>query len=619
MNQKRLHFFHFIFIWTAFYTQAQIIKTDTASNKVFIFNMSEMEWLNDSLIPTDTVLREFHLKHTSLSNQTAIQNQGMWGTPERNLEMQVPFRKYFNEGIYSFESLRKPFSDQYAVSGKPVSDLHYVQGYPQMIYITAKHSQNLGQYASFGVDYRRLKMQNIYFNNLPELDRNRIPNLYNTRVYFRFDHPNKRYMLLVQTISNKITQQETGGIQNEGRFDSLGIGARLFNQSAPLVDGVNKFRDLGIQIHQIYTLRKNDTAELKGGTRIFHRVIISQNRNQFNLSLSDSGYFSHFYSGSTTADQQQFLNINNEAGIGRSSEKWRTRVSVLQQTIKFTGSYDDRALLGNLFLKASALYNNQGTLSGFTGDFGIGGYNSGDIYLRAFHLRKLSPLKTLNVALNTMIVEPDFQQRYYYGNHYRWNQKLLKQQNINSELAYTFSGKHPLKAEIQGGSLRNFVYFSNQGYPVQHTENEVWYKIKIDHTLDFKRWNVQNTLIYQQVSEDILPLPKALAKSSWYLKGWIFKENMYFESGIDFFYHDAFNAPVYNPATRQFQLNGKEKYGNYPIGDIFLNARIRTVSLMLRIHHINQGVYPESSYILSPGYPILPRSFSFGVRWLLTN
>lgn len=598
--------------------QAQILRTDTTSNRILSVSLSNLEWGIDRLSPTDTNLQGFHLSHTPLSNQLAIQNQGMWGTAGRSLEMGSVYRKYFNEGISSYEGLRKTASDSIYMSGKPVSDLHYVQGYPQMINITAKHTQNLGDYASFGIDYRRLKMQNIYFNNLPELDRNRIPNIYNTGIYFRFDHPNSRYLLLVQATNNRVTNQETGGLINEGRFDSLSSSARLFNQSAPLPDAVNTFRDVGIHLHQFYTLGQKDSLS-KTQVRLFHHLTLARNRNEFNSSQTDSNYFSHQYNGSLTADRQQFRYLNNEVGIGRNDGQWLTKISILQQSIRFEGAFEEKADYTNLFLKASGLYAKSEQESGFNAEFGITGYNKADVYLLLFHQRKLGRDWILNMRIRSMIVESDFQQRYFNGNHFKWANSFKKQQDLNGEIGLSSTHRHPVQLNIQSGSLKNYIYFRSDGYPTQHMNAEFWYKIQLNYGLNFKFWAIRNSAVYQQVNSVVLPLPKFIAKSTWLLKGWVFHENMYLESGIDFFYHSAFDAPVYNPATRQFLNTSGKLYGNYPIGDIFLDARIRTVHLMVRMHHVNQDLLSPNSTILSPGYPILPRSFSFGVRWILTN
>lgn len=621
MIQKKLFdLLLFLCMWMCLFGtgKAQVLKSDTTSNRVFSVRLDNLEWGFDSLIARDTLLRNFHLSHTPLIDQPAFQNQGMWGTAQRTLELGDFFSTEFNEGFRSLDGIRKSAPDEIAISGKPVSDLHYVQGYPQMIYITAKHTQNLGPYASFGIDYRRLKMQNIYFNNLPLLDRNRIPNIYNTGFHFRFDPPNNRYLLLLQVMNNRITNQETGGITEEGIFDSLGAGSRLFNQAAPLPDAVNVFKDLGVNIHQYYIFRRSDSTT-GSQMRVFHHLSLANNRNEFNSTGADSGFFRHQYLGDISADRQQFKYLTNELGLGRNDGSFFSKVSIKQQTIGFWGTQKENAVYTNLYVKASGIVLAQKKRSGINGSICLSGYNRGDLFLSLFYHRKLNQNWQLNTNFSAVAVESDFQQNYYYGNHFRWSNDFNKQSNISGDVQLILNHKHPIQIGLHGGSIKNFIYYGNNGYPVQHRESELWYKMKFHQALNFRYWGIRNLLIFQQVNADVLPMPKVVAKSTWLFKSWLFHENMYFESGIDLFYHSGYVAPEYNPATRQF-LNGQLKsYGNYPLADVFIDARIKTVSLMFRMHHVNQDIWNNESVILSPGYPILPRSFSFGIRWVLTN
>jgi hypothetical protein len=89
---------------------------------------------------------------------------------------------------------------------------------------------------------------------------------------------------------------------------------------------------------------------------------------------------------------------------------------------------------------------------------------------------------------------------------------------------------------------------------------------------------------------------------------------MRIEIGASVFYTSAYYANSYMPATGQFYLQNQQKYGNYPFIDFFLNVRVQTVRVFIKIDHLNSG-YSGTNYIMTPHYPVNERAFKFGVSW----
>jgi hypothetical protein len=70
------------------------------------------------------------------------------------------------------------------------------------------------------------------------------------------------------------------------------------------------------------------------------------------------------------------------------------------------------------------------------------------------------------------------------------------------------------------------------------------------------------------------------------------------------------------PAIGQYHFQKVFAANGYFIADAFVNVRIRRVRLFFKATQINQD-FTQPGYFVAPFYVGLPRTFSFGVNWLL--
>jgi hypothetical protein len=603
--------------WSA-NVNAQIIRTDT-TNQLYFYTLNGLENGNDSLFTADTLLNQFHIKHTPLFNYAAIQNQGMIGTAMRSLELLEGNSGYFNEGFDAFDFYRFKRNDLLGISGKANSDLHYVQGYSNFLYITAKHYQQLGDYASFGINYRSVKQHDLYSNNLENLDKTRIPNVHNTSFNFRLDPPKGKYILVLQLTNNRINNAETGGIANTGRFDSLPKRGRLLNNEVPLSNANNVFKDFDLQLNQIYKFNLSDDSTETKNIRLFHELNLDNHRNNFNSINEDTSYFAHYYLNAITADSQKFLYLNNRLG---ASFVWNTnlvKLGIKQQSVFYTSLLGISAAYTTLFLQSEISRLTKNYAVGAKAEYGIGGYNNSDLYLSAHYKRKWSDKFLLKASVQSMRYETAFANRFLFSNHHIWQNNFEKQQDVLGTIAAVAGKKNKFSLELTSALKSNFVYYNAAALPAQLNSAFLWTKVKASQQIKWGWLGNKNTLVYQQSGSDKLPVPNLIVQSSLYLDGWVFEKAMWLQTGIDLFYYSAYRAPIYNAAIRQFVVIDNGEFGNYPQFDVFLDAQIKTFSFMFKYQQLNQLFIKNKSDILSPGYPNLPNSFSLGIRWRLMN
>lgn len=619
MFGNRLLFLIFFASCTNLTLFGQIIKTDTTNTRLY-FNLYDFESGNDTLYKSDTTLDGFHQKHTLYNNYSGVQQLGMNGTAARPLEI-LGGTGYFNEGAIAYDVWRFKQNPQINISGKPVSDLHYAQGYGSLIYVNAHHAQPLGKYASFGVDFRRVKMQNIYYGNLPKLDRTRIPNIYNTRLFFRLDPPEGRYLLLVQLTSNRINNVETGGMLSKGDFDSLSRRARQFNATAVFPEANNIFRDFDIQANQIFKInRKNDSlAGVK--SRLYHELYLAKHKNYFNGTGQDSGIYPNPVYAANTTDSQLYHYIVNRFGLSIFNKRQTLKLGIKQQSVWAKMLKGGPIAYTTLFAEGKYRLAFKKSITEADAAIGFGGFNNGDIYLNGRQQIFFKEHLQFYAGLNALLYEPGYAVKYYNSNLYNWDLKTGdKQQELRITAGLT-SGKNNVLS-LEGSTLtrKNNYVFNALNAPVFTQQSVTVVKIKAQIKGNLRWLHLNGTAVWQQSSDQhILPVPAFIVNSSLFADGKLFSKNLWFQAGVQLLYNTSFQAMMYNPVLRQFSISNQGNFGNLPQTDVFIDCRVRTLSFMLRYQQINQLINPTQSIIVNPIYPNLPNSLSIGLRWWLTN
>ena len=90
---------------------------------------------------------------------------------------------------------------------------------------------------------------------------------------------------------------------------------------------------------------------------------------------------------------------------------------------------------------------------------------------------------------------------------------------------------------------------------------------------------------------------------------------MYIQTGITFSYFSKYYANSYNPLLSEFNLQNNVEIGNYPVIDVFINARVRSMRLFLKAEHINTLLSKKGNYYSAPNYPYRDYVLRFGIVW----
>jgi hypothetical protein len=248
----------------------------------------------------------------------------------------------------------------------------------------------------------------------------------------------------------------------------------------------------------------------------------------------------------------------------------------------------------------------------------------------------VSQNKNFNYSLgfNTLNKHPGLYFELFESNYseIRWANKLnsVKINNINLE----FSSRTFGSFNFDYSKIDNFTYFDLKDKSTlnddqdlklvpkvnQHSNSINYLKLKWQKEFKFGKFALDNSFIFQNVDQDqnILNLPDYIFRNTIYFSDHVFKRAMFLQTGLTFKYFSNYYANEYNPLISSFHIQNDKKIGNFPMIDVFVNARIKRTRLFLKAEHINSTITGNNFYS-TPSYPYRDFIIRFGLIWNFFN
>ena len=102
----------------------------------------------------------------------------------------------------------------------------------------------------------------------------------------------------------------------------------------------------------------------------------------------------------------------------------------------------------------------------------------------------------------------------------------------------------------------------------------------------------------------------------YYIQFDVVKKVMQMQIGANGTFTTKWYAPAYNPVLGVFFNQEKEKFGNCPYIDLFVNIQWKKASIFIKYMNVNMG-WPNKSadYFTAAGYISTQRAIKFGIAW----
>jgi hypothetical protein len=218
-------------------------------------------------------------------------------------------------------------------------------------------------------------------------------------------------------------------------------------------------------------------------------------------------------------------------------------------------------------------------------------------------------------------VKPAFFQRNHHSRYFWWDSQarpLVNVQQFRAEGKVHLESTHTtLAAGVE--SIQNYVFFNAKGLPEQYGSNLQVFSARLRQDFYYRSFGWENEVAYQLSSEPgVLPLPQASAYSNLYVHFKLAKV-LSLQMGVNTYYHTAYYAPYYEPATQQFILQSEKEVGNYPLINAFINFHLKQTRFFAMFYNVGSSFIGEPAYFSLSHYPLNPMLVKLGVAVVFNN
>lgn len=608
------------------------IKLLTKNNTTNYFSVSQFEY-PDSLTYIQNTLNNFQ-------NYLERGNLGNNGLPFND----PYFKLSSNISNLGFNYSKNNFENYFYIPGKlkfyntrtPFSDLFYVIGSKKEQVFNMTFSYNVKKNWNITAFLNRVRSEGFYLNQNTQHNLVAISSNYKTL--------NNRYNLLASVTYNNAKNQENGGIAEDSVFFAGGITDK--KQLAVNLTAAKRqtiYRSIFLKQFLNFGPKSTDTSSHNAiipKSRLVFTTLYDNNISKYTDNFPSSGYYSAIYYDSTnTFDSIYSSKIENEIawkllenkksrgafgmiGLGLNL-KHQLLVVEQGEIISLLSGVNTTHLLNidtafSNIITGAELYNTF-TKNKFwwhvAAKYAIKGYNKNDYYAVAIFKKAIKDSSNIVILkLENKLQAPDFIYVHYTSNNFKWNNNFSKTHEYCIMLNLLIN-KYNMTLGAAFTSYSNVLFFNDLAMASQYKGSIPVFTAFLKKDFTFSNFHINNKINYQHVPDySVIRVPEFILEHSLYYENDLFKNAMRLQIGFSLFYNSAYYSNQYMPATGQFYFQDKNKYGNYPFVDFFINARVKTVRIFFKIDHFNYGMI-GNNYMLSPHYPMNDRVFKFGVSW----
>ncbi|GMN11252.1 putative porin [Croceitalea sp. MTPC9] len=282
---------------------------------------------------------------------------------------------------------------------------------------------------------------------------------------------------------------------------------------------------------------------------------------------------------------------------------------------------DYKNKIGRLILSGSLRYNLSGELSGNLID--------------ASAKYQITKNNAITASVHGSSRAPNFNFLLYQSDYtnFNWQNDSSFEKQQTQSIVFGFDSKFFGNISAKYSAIDNYTYFTtnseiseqditdgNQNAfvrPFQETETINYLKVKYQKELKWRKWALNNTLMYQEVTQtdQVLNVPQFVTRNSLYFSSDVFDKAMFIQTGVTFKYFTSYNMDAYHPLLGEFYTQNNEELGGFPLIDFFINAKVRQTRIFLKAEHLNTIWSKQYNYYSAPNYPYRDFVIRFGLVW----
>ena len=505
----------------------------------------------------------------------------------------------------------------------PLTEIYYKTAFTQGQQLDALFTVNTSKQFNVSIAYKGMRSLGFYQNTLSSTGNLRITSSYKTK--------DNRYIVNMHFTSQDVLNEENGGLADDNivffetgdeDFTDRGVFEVNFENAEGLFLGKRFY------LNHTYDLVKGNDSIQNNKIQLGHILKLEDKIYTFEQTRRND-FFGDAFRTSNLKDRTEYENLYNQVKVDyHNNIIGKLQLNASHQNYNY--GYDqvlfldsgyipnrlkgDIASLGAKYAKSYKGFNLQGNASiNILGDF-----DSNSITATAGY--KLNEDLNINAGISHHSVAPNFNTILYQSDYvnYNWRNNFnnIKTQTLSAKIN---SNKY-LNLQADLSTITDYVYFSkdeNEGVkPFQNNQTITYLKVKLQKEIKYRNFGLDNTVLYQQVSNsnNTLNVPQIVTRNTLYYSNHLFKKAMYLQTGVIFNYFTKYNMNAYDPLLSEFYVQNENQFGGFPRFDFFINAKIRQTRIFFKAEHFNSE-FTGYNYYSAPNQPYRDFSIRFGLVW----
>ena len=505
----------------------------------------------------------------------------------------------------------------------PTTQITYRTGLQQGQVLDAIFTLNFSRRLNVSLSYKGLRSLGAYRRSLASYG--------NFRGTFQYRTKKNQYEIRGHLTRQDFFNQESGGLSEseiekfQSNDENYLTRARL---DVNLNDAENQFDGNRIYLEHSYkllankdTINKKDFSNLKVG-----HVFTNENKEYGFSQPTNSSIFGNTSDSGATKDNAKHTFSNNELNLEFNSKyvlgKIKAKVNITNYSYGYDTILNSNSSISKVKLEGKIIsfgadwnakiknfqLNASGTLNPGNGILS-GNFLKGEAFYKKdslFEIKASLLISSKSSNFNTLLHQSKF-------DDYNWQNDFS---SVNTrDLGVQFRSKW-INSSLNFTNIDNYTFFNENNQPEQFLNQIVYLKVKVNREFRYKKFALDNTFMYQNVSSGnaVFRVPEMVTRNTLYYKDYWFKgKPMMVNIGATFNYFSKYKANAYNPLLAEFTLQNSQEIG-FPSVDVFFNAQVRRTRLYFKVDNVTSG-FTEKNYFSAPNYPYRDFTIRFGLVW----
>ena len=526
----------------------------------------------------------------------------------------------FTAKQFSFNTIR---DIKYYEVPTPTSEIMFLTTLEQGRFLDSFFTLNFSRRLNVSIAYTGLRSLGKYRASLVSQG--------NFRTTFHYETKNNQYNVRGHIATQDVLNEESGGLTSESLLAFLDNDPNFSDRArldVNLEEAENFLKSSRVYLEQDYQLLSSkDSANQKDFTnlKVGHVLVSSKKAYEFSQNSPSNFIGTTNFSGNIKDDvnntflkNQFFLEFNSKYVLGT----FKAKSSIMSYSYGYDKIINQTSNINTRKLKGSAISFGadwRAKINKFqldaTGEITPGSARLAGTNLLGNLSYKKDSLFDIKASILLNSKSPNFNYLLHQSTYdaYNWENDFenIRTQNLGFQIDSRW-----LNAAVNLTNIENYTYFDENNKPQQYSENVTYLKVKASREFIYKKFALDNTIMYQNVSggSAVFRVPELITRNTLYYSDYWFKgKPMQVQIGATFNYFTAYKANAYNPLLAEFTLQNSEEIG-FPTVDLFFNAQIRRTRIFFRVDNALSD-FGKRNYFSAPNYPYRDFTIRFGLVW----